>query len=239
MTAIAANADGTVTSTFATASGAVPVVADQVILTTPFAGAAHARLLEGAASTPSRTTAITQLGRGPQRQAAAAVREPLLELERPVGDLERRLLHRPGLPEHLGRRPARRPARPGSWSTTAAATSPARSRRRRRTRTPTQNPQVADLRHARSCDSSRPSSPGIATAWNGKATLSAPFLRPEPAVLVLLLEGRAVHDLRRLRGRPAGQRSTLPASTARRTSRATWRAPRPRGSGRRSRSSTR
>ncbi len=37
MTAVAANGDGTVTLTFATPSGTVPVTADQVILTTPFA----------------------------------------------------------------------------------------------------------------------------------------------------------------------------------------------------------
>ena len=63
MTAIAANADGTVSLTFATASGVVPVVADQVILTTPFP---VLRTLDysKAGFDALKNTAITQLGAG-------------------------------------------------------------------------------------------------------------------------------------------------------------------------------
>ena len=63
MTAIAASADGTVALGFQTPSGTVPVVADQVILTTPFSGPAHARLHE-AGFDARKQTAITQLGAG-------------------------------------------------------------------------------------------------------------------------------------------------------------------------------
>ena len=67
-----------------------------------------------------------------------------------------------------------------------------------------------------------------------------PVPRPEPALLVCLLARRAVHAVQRLRGSgagPAPARSTSRASTARPTSRDSWREARPRVSGRQRRSS--
>jgi monoamine oxidase len=63
MSAIATNADGTVSLTFQTPSGTVPVVADQVILTTPFP---VLRTLDWtrAGFDARKQTAITQLGAG-------------------------------------------------------------------------------------------------------------------------------------------------------------------------------
>ena len=236
MTRDRANADGTVTLTFATPAGAVPVDADQVILTMPFS---VLRTLDYAKAgfDDLKQTAITQLGGGPQREAAAPVHEPLLERERPVGDLQRRLLHRPRLPEHVGRDP-RAGRRDGDHGQLQR-----RQRRRRLLAVDAvleRDAEPAGRRstHARSCDSSRRSSPGSHS--DGTARRRCRRRSWTRTCCARTRTGGSGSTPRSAGTRVSRrERSTSPASTARRTSRATWRGPRPRGPGPRSRSSTR
>ena len=63
MTAVAKNSDGTVTLSFLTPSGTVPVTADQVFLTTPFPVLRNLDYSK-AGFDARKKTAITQLGAG-------------------------------------------------------------------------------------------------------------------------------------------------------------------------------
>ena len=99
-------------------------------------------------------------------------------------------LRRHRLPEHVGRhaRRSRRHRDPRRLHRRQRRRS--RCGRRRRTPTAARTGRSRPTRTRSSTRSSR-SSRASRRSWNGKATLSTPFARPEPALLVLLLEGRA------------------------------------------------
>ena len=201
MTAIAANADGTVTLTFATASGVVPVVADQVILTTPFP---VLRTLDYAKAgfDALKKTAITQLGAGRNAKLQLQFSSRYWNSSGPWGisngDSYTDLGYQNTWDVTRGQAGATGIMVNYSGGDVAGSFSPS---------TPysnaTQNPRLliyarAFLRQLETVF------PGITQRWNGKATLSASFLDSNLLLLVLVLEGRAVHDLRRVRGCPTG-----------------------------------
>ena len=238
MTAVAQNADGSVALAFDTPAGSTTVTADRVILTLPFP---VLRTLDYRAGRLRRAQADGDRAarRRLEREAAAPVHEPLLEHERRVGHLERRLLHRPRLPEHLGDDARASPAATGilvnyTGGSVAAALriqSTAYSTRRRRT-------PRSRATHARSCASSRSSSP--ASPPGGTARRRS---RRRPATRTCSARTRtgARASTPRSAATRASRRarSTSPASTARRTSRATWKAAPARANAPRSRSGTR
>jgi len=175
MTAIATNSDGTVKLSFATSSGSTSVVADQVILTTPFP---VLRTLDysGAGFDDRKKTAITQLGAGRNTKLQLQFDNRYWNTSGPWGtsngnsyvdlgyqntwDVTRAQSGATGILVNY------------SGGNTAAAFSPS---------TPysnaSQNPQVSTYARAflRQLETVFP---GITQRWNGKATLSTPFLDP-------------------------------------------------------------
>ncbi len=235
MTAIATNSDGTVTLSFSTPSGSTSVVADQVLLTTPFP---VLRTLDysKAGFDDLKKIAITQLGRRSQHQAPAAVRQPLLEHERPVGNVKRRLLRRSRLPEHVGRdaRPERDDRHPRELQRRqhGGGILPVHALLQR-----DREPEGIEL-CPRVPETARDGLPRDHPALERQGDALHPVPGSEPPQLLRVPQGRPVHLVHRIRRRRPGQRSTSPASTARRTSRASWRAAPERASAPRSRSTT-
>jgi monoamine oxidase len=175
MTAIATNADGTVTLSFSTPSGAVPVTADQVILTTPFPVLRRLDYSKAGFDT-LKQTAITQLGAGRNAKLQLQFSSHYWNTSGPWGisngdsysdlgyqnawDVTRAQAGATGIMANY------------SGGNVAGAFAPS---------TPysnaTQNPQVSTYAHSflRELETVFP---GITKKWNGKATLSTPFLDP-------------------------------------------------------------
>ncbi len=180
-----------------------------------------------------KQTAITQLGSGRNVKLNVQFNSRLWNAQGSTGSIYT------DLPFQSGWDVTRAPvaARPESSSSTPARTlrsrsaSRTRTRRRRTTRPSTKAVQSVPLSR------SRRSTPASRAQWNGKAMLSTPFTDPNLLLLVLVLEARAVHRLQRLREACGRGTSTSPASTARSTSRATWKAARRKAIARRTRSS--
>ena len=221
MQSIKANADGTVSMTFSTPGRNQTVDRRPGDPLHELRRPAHARL-QRRELRPAEEDGDHPARSRPQLEAPAAVLEPLLEHARPVGHLERQRLLRRRHPEHLGRlaRAARAP--PASSSTTRAATSPTCTTRRRRTRT------LRATRRSRptptsSSRSSSPSSRASPRRWTGKATLSTPFLDPLLNCSYSYWKPGQYVGFSGYEGVAQGA-STSPASTARRTSRGTWKA---------------
>ena len=169
-----ANADGTVSMAFSTPGKTQTVTADHVILTLPFA---VLRTLDysGAGFDPLKKTAITQLGAGQQREAPAAVQDAATGTA--LG--ARTATSTPtSAPERLGRDARAERRHRASSSTTRAAT----SRGAFKPSTPYSNAahEPAGRRRTRTRSSARLETlfPGISKQWNGKASLSTPFLDP-------------------------------------------------------------
>lgn len=175
MTAIATNADGTVTLTFATASGVVPVVADHVILTTPFP---VLRTLDysKAGFDALKNTAITQLGAGRNAKLQLQFSSRFWNSSGPWGisngDSYTDLGYQNTWDVTRGQAGATGIMVNYSGGNVAGSFSPS---------TPysnaTQNPQLLSSARAflRQLETVFP---GITQRWNGKATLSASFLDP-------------------------------------------------------------
>jgi monoamine oxidase len=175
MTAIAANADGTATLTFQTPSGTVPVIADQVILTTPFS---VLRTLDWtrAGFDARKQTAITQLGAGRNAKLQLQFATRYWNSPGPWGtssgdsytdlgyqntwDVTRAQPGATGiLVNYTGGNAA------GAYSPSTPYSNAG------------ENQQVT--RYARSfLQQLETVFPGITNQWNGNATLSAPFLDP-------------------------------------------------------------
>jgi monoamine oxidase len=175
MTAIATNADGTATLTFQTPSGTVPVVADQVILTTPFP---VLRTLDWtrAGFDARKQAAITQLGAGRnaklQLQFASRYWNSAGAWGISTGDSYTDLGYQNTWDVTRAQQGATGILVNYSGGNVAGAFSPS---------TPysnaTENQQVA--KYARSfLQQLETVFPGITKQWNGKATLSTPFLDP-------------------------------------------------------------
>jgi monoamine oxidase len=175
MTAIATNADGTASLTFQTQSGTVPVVADQVILTTPFP---VLRTLDwtGAGFDARKQTAITQLGAGRNAKLQLQFATRYWNSQGPWGtstgdsytdlgyqntwDVTRAQAGATGILVNY------------SGGNVAGAFSPS---------TPYSNAGDSQqvTKYARSfLQQLETVFPGISGQWNGKATLSTPFLDP-------------------------------------------------------------
>ena len=201
--------------------GAKQVVADQVILTLPFAvlrtldiSRAGFDARSGRPSTswaPGATPSCSSSSRAATGTAAAP------------GDFQRLSLHRPRLPEHLGREP--RPSRHDRHHRQLH-----RRRRRRRLRARlallTRRHRIPRWRaYARAfLRQFETVFPGISAQWNGRATLSTPVPRPRTSAAPTPI-GRSASTRPSAATRACRRaRSTSPANTARRTSRASWRA---------------
>jgi monoamine oxidase len=175
MTAIARNADGTVTLTFATALGVKTVVPDQVILTTPFA---VLRTLDysKAGFDDRKNTAINQLGAGRNAKLQLQFSSRYWNSSGPWGisngDSYTDLGYQNTWDVTRGQAGATGIMVNYSGGNVAGSFSPS---------TPysdaSQNPQL--LTYARAfLRQLETVFPGITQRWNGKATLSAPFLDP-------------------------------------------------------------
>ena len=192
--------------TFRQGSRTRTVPADRVVLALPFSILRESVDFSKAGFEPLKETAIREQGMGTNSKLHVQFNEPVLEAAR----AQRRDVLRPRLPEHVGgdARAARR--RRGSSSTTPAATIGA---------------SFGD-RHARSrarSSSSRRSSRCFPVRSRPGTARRRRLLAGQPVDegLVLVLEGRAVHEVRRHRAAARGQRATSRASTRRSTSRAT------------------
>ncbi len=203
MTSIATNRDGTVSLRFSTDSGSTTVTADQVILALPFS---VLRTLDysRAGFDNLKKTAITQLGAGRNTKLQLQFRGPLLERQGPVGPLDRQPLHRHRDPEHLGvdARPERRVGDPQRLL----------RRQHRRCVPPVDavlergpEPRGHGLRD-RVPLTARDGVPRDHEALERQGVALDPVPRPEPALLLLVLEGRPVHRLLGLRGGAPGER---------------------------------
>ena len=192
----------------------------------------HPRLQECGVRRPEADCHQGARGR-PQRQAAAPVQEPLLERER----VQRLVLRRPRLPEHLGGepRPARHVGHPGQLHgrrhgrgvRAVSALRPCRHR-----------PQGGAPTPKRSWASSRPCSRGYRPSGPAAPRCPHPCRTPISAAPTPTGRSASTPPSPATRGCPRG-RSILPASTARRTSRASWKAVPPKVRVRASRSGTR
>jgi monoamine oxidase len=175
MTAIAKNSDGTVALTFATSAGTQRVVADQVVLTTPFS---VLRTLDyaGAGFDDRKQTAITELGAGRNAKLQLQFTNRYWNTPGPWGvstgdaytdlgiqntwDVTRA---QPGATGILNNYSG------GNVAGAYAASTPYSNA--------AQNKQVTT--YAKSFLSKLETVfPGITRQWNGKATLSTPFLDP-------------------------------------------------------------
>ena len=165
----------------------------------PVRGAAHARLL-GRELRSAEEDGDHAARRRQERQAPAAVQDALVEHAR----VERQPLQRPRAPERLGRDARRRAAPPGilvdySGGNVSAALKPS---------TPYSNigsnPQVATYANA-TLGRLETLFPGISKQWNGKATLSTPFLDPNLNLAYSYWKPGQYVGVLRLRGRGAGQ----------------------------------
>lgn len=175
MTSVATNADGTVTLSFSTPTGIVPVTADQVILTTPFPVLRNLDYSR-AGFDDLKKTAITHLGAGRNAKLQLQFTSRYWNITGPWGisngdsytdlgyqntwDVTRAQAGTTGIMVNY------------SGGNTAGAFAPS---------TPysnaTDNPQVAT--YARSfLKQLETVFPGITKSWNGKATLSTSFLDP-------------------------------------------------------------
>jgi monoamine oxidase len=231
MRSIRANADGTVSMSFSTPDKNQTVTADHAILALPFA---VLRTLDytKAGFDSLKKTAITQLGAGRngklqlQFSSRCGTRRARTAISTPTSGSRA-----------AGTSRAARPARRASSSTTRAGTSPAASRRRRPTRT---RRRIRRSRRTRSPSSraSRRSSPGSRSSGTGRRRC-----RRRSSIHCSSWRTRtgASGSTRRSPATRASHRgtSTSPASTARRTSRVTWRAARWKAPAPRTRSSPR
>jgi monoamine oxidase len=175
MTAVATNGDGTVTLSFSTPSGTLPVTADQVVLTTPFPVLRNLDYSK-AGFDNLKKTAISQLGAGRNAKLQLQFSSRYWNTSGPWGvsngdsytdlgyqntwDVTRAQAGTTGIMVNY------------SGGNVAGAFSPS---------TPysnaTDNQQVAT--HARAfLRQLETIFPGITKKWNGKATLSTPFLDP-------------------------------------------------------------
>ena len=166
---------------------------------------AHASTTPRPASRQSRRRRSASSGWGPT-PSSSPVRQTPLELARQ----QRRHLRRHRLPEHVGGDPRRSPAPRGSSSTTRAG----QSARASAAAPPPNAPR-------RFLTQIEPVLPGITPHWNGQGDRRLLDRLPLDQGLLLLLEGRPVHEVLRRRGAKRRATATSPASTRRPTSRAT------------------
>jgi monoamine oxidase len=174
MTAVAANGDGTVTLSFSTPSGTVPVIADQVILTTPFAVLRNLDYSK-AGFDDLKKTAITQLGAGRNAKLQLQFSSRYWNTSGPWGvsngntytdlgyqntwDVTRAQAGATGIiADYSGGNVA------GAFAPSAPYSN-------------ADDPQVATYARA-FLKQLETVFPGITKKWNGKATLSTPFLDP-------------------------------------------------------------
>jgi monoamine oxidase len=175
MTSIATNGDGTVTLSFSTPSGTVPVTADQVILTTPFPVLRNLDYSK-AGFDNRKQTAITQLGAGRNSKLLLQFSSRYWNSSGPWG------ISNGDSYSDLGYQNSWDGTRAQAGATgiivnysggdVAGAFAPSLPYSNAG-----QNPQVS--MYARSfLKQFETVFPGITKKWNGKATLSAPFLDP-------------------------------------------------------------
>jgi monoamine oxidase len=171
MTSVAANSDGTVALTFDTPAGTVPVIADQVILTTPFS---VLRTLDysRAGFDARKQTAITQLGAGRNAKLQLQFTNRYWTTLGSNGNVYSDLGIQNTWEVTRGQSGATGILVDYSGGNVAGAFAPS---------TPysnaSENPQVAT--YARNfLKTLETVFPGITKKWNGKATLSTPFRDP-------------------------------------------------------------
>ena len=149
--------------------------------------------------------------RRPQHEAAAPVREPVLEHGGP-GEVDRQRLHRHRHPEHLGRHARARRAPPGSWSTTPAASIAGGFHPSTPVLECVDEPAGDGIREVVPPELENVF-PGITQAVERQGDALDAVPRPAPQLLVLVLERRAVHVVLAATRACRRATSTSPAST--------------------------
>ena len=225
---LALNRDSTVGLWFDGSSS--PVVVDHAILCMSFAVLRTLDVSHGGFDARKRQ-AITQLGAGRNAKLQLQFDERYWYRRGPLGRLRRRRLHGLRDPERLGADPGQ-PGKTGILVDYAGGDLAGAFGRRGRTRT--RATTAGEAVRAGVPDAARAGFPGHLAALERPRDPVDAVPRPEPALLVRVLAGRAVHGVQRLRAgrhRAARSRSTSRASIARSTSRVTWRAAQRRGPG--------